>query len=102
MVLPTRGLTRRRKGHFQGEIPLLGKERIRPTLMATPASATLPAHPVAKETPQPHAHPAVHGDERRTTTMLEVPKPAPQRPVHVGKNVRQTVAVRPFRFRPDR
>jgi len=31
MVLPTRGLTRRRKGRFQGEIPLLGKERIRPT-----------------------------------------------------------------------
>src|SRR5260370_5140404 len=102
MVLPRRGLTRRLKGCFQGEVPVVGKERIRPTLMIPSPAATLPARPLTENTPQAHAHPAVHGHQRRPTTLLEVPKPTTQRPIHADDDNHQRVPVRPLRFRPDR
>src|SRR5947209_14576420 len=101
MVLPARGLTYRCKGRFQGEVPLLGKERFAPTLMIPSATASVQARTLAQDAPQAHAHPAVHGFERLPTTVLEVSEPAPQRPVYLRDDARQAVSVRPLRLGTD-
>ena len=94
MVLPPMGLTRLCKGSLQGEEPLLGNVRIRPTLVIRPPTAAPPTRTPPEDTPQTHAHPAVQRPERRSTTVLEVPKPATQRPADVRDYTRQTLAVR--------
>src|SRR4029077_18569588 len=101
MGLPPRGLTRRRIGSGQGQVPVRGKVRIRPPLMIPATTATTPARTLAQKTPQAAADPAVHRRERGVVAMLEVSEPAPQRPVEVRNDTRQRPPVRPLRFRPD-
>src|SRR5712692_2088000 len=98
MVLPTRGLTHRHEGCFQGEEPLRGKERIRPALMVATTSATSAMKALAQDAPQSHAHPAVQRTEGAPTTVFEVTEPTPQRLVHVVDDAHQRAAIRAFRL----
>src|SRR6266849_5407636 len=102
MVLPTRGLTRRGKGCFQGEVTVPGKEGIGPTLMIHAPAATGVARSLAENTPQAAANPTVHVRERCVVTVLKVTEPTPQRPVDVRNNALQGTTVRPLRFRTQR
>src|ERR1700685_1405152 len=101
MVLPTRGLTHRHEGFYQGEEPARGKERVRPALMVAATSATSAVSAMAQDAPQPHAYPAVELPERAPSSVFEVGEPAPPRSVHVVEDAPQRAADRAFRLGAD-
>src|SRR5262249_46272558 len=61
-----------------------------------------PMASLAQDASQPAAHKAVFPAECRTVAVLEVFKPAPQRPVHVGDDLGHAVPRGPLGLRPDR
>ena len=89
-------------GRFQTIQPKLGKVRIRPTLMITSAATAFTAHPLAADTPQAAADPAVQLHERRAAAVLEISEPSPQRSIQIVDDHSQRMTVVAFRLRTDR
>src|SRR4030095_6598697 len=64
---------------FQAIKPMFCEEGIRPALMVATASPAFLFHPLAEDTPQAHAYPAVESLKRPLVAVLEVLKPAAKR-----------------------
>ena len=91
VVLPSRGLTHRGMGCNQGEQPTLGEEGIGPALMVDAASGAALALAFTQDASQPHAQPPIQLRKRPEAAVLEVSKPALQRPVQVRDDGRETI-----------
>src|ERR1700728_3980030 len=76
VILPLRGLTRRRMGRLQAVQPMCGKESIRPAIMIGAAPTSPPMTSFSEDASQPHPNPFVHVWERRSIAVFEVTKPA--------------------------
>src|ERR1700689_3485328 len=98
MVSPSMGSTRRGMGRYRVVVPMLGKVRVRPTMMIAPPTAAASTRSLAENAPQTPSDPTVHGWERRADAVLEISEPTPQRPVHVRDDASQRATVRPFRL----
>src|SRR5688572_8274447 len=77
------------------------KECIWPALMVSATATTSEPLPLAEDTAQPHAHPAVLLAKRGVMAMLEIFKPATQRTVHICDDDQQGVSIGPTRLAPD-
>src|SRR6266550_6177135 len=102
MVLPARGRTGLGMGVSQVEKPVLGKEGIGPPDVVGAAGDPRPAMLFTLDIAQPPTDPAVERGECRAATVLEVFKPAAQRPVKVLDDLGQAVSRRAFGLGPDR
>src|SRR5215472_17386831 len=89
-------------GAVQAEEPVFGKEGDGPADVVVAAADPFPTPPFAQDVTQPATDPAVERRKRRAVAVLEVFKPAPQRPVEIGDDHGQAVARGPAGFRPDR
>ena len=68
-------------GFFQAVQPLLGKEGVRPAEAVRATTDAAKAQPPAQDAPQASANPAIQRLERPAMAVLEVLKPAAQRPI---------------------
>jgi hypothetical protein len=89
-------------GLFQAEKSLVGEEGIGPALMVRSTTSALLLHPLAEETPQTHAYPAVESLERPLVAVLEVFKPAAKRRIESRDDHEETAAGSTRGLLPDR
>src|SRR5271169_2411372 len=99
--LPQRGLTRFGVGCYQTLQPTFGKECVRPALMVRSSATSFQSPSSSEDTAQTHSYPAVDESESLWQAMLEVSKPARQRAIHIGDDLRQRVTVRTMSFLAD-
>src|SRR5262249_23494728 len=102
--LPARGLTDRDMGLFQAKQPKRSKVGIGPArLVGTIGFGTpFPMTSFAQDASQSATDEAIFHAECRAVAVLEVFKPAPQRPVHVLDNLGHAVSGGPLGLRTDR
>jgi hypothetical protein len=104
VVLPPRGLTCRGMGVLQVEEPKRSKVGNWPAcLVGTVSFGTpLPMASFAQNASQSAANKSVFQAECLGAAVLEVLKPAPQRPVYVRDDLRHAVSGGSFGLRPNR
>ena len=81
---------------------MLGKEEVRPALVVAAASASPSTVPLAKDAAKPHPYPGVEPGERGCVAVLEIFKPASQRPVDIQDDCVEAMAVRAPGFGANR
>src|SRR5205823_13067478 len=89
-------------GSFQAEKSMVGEEGVGPALMVCPTTPACLLHPLAEETPQTHAYPAVESLERPLVAVLEVFKPAAKRRGEREDDPGETVTGATRSLGPDR
>ncbi len=72
---------------------MVGKESIGPALMICATASALTAPTFAEYAAQAHAYPAVERAKGGFMAMFEVAKPASQRPIHIGDDLRKAQSV---------
>ena len=91
-------------GIFQAEQPKRGKVSNRPSRVIGPVGfgTPFPMTSFTQDTAQPASNETIFHTECRTVAVLEVLKPAPQRPVHIGDDAGHALSRGLLGLRPDR